>query len=127
MPMNNYLVNAEISLLEQKLNLKESVGFNPNDFPYQKHWDNLSELEYNLLMSKAEKCPTLVGVLIQEGNGGSYKVTIIYYKCGYITILKEVNGTDFFIGFYKSYFEALNSIQVEALILDICRKDRKGK
>lgn len=42
-------------------------------------------------------------------------------------MLKEVNGTDFFIGFYKSYFEALDSIQVEALILDICRKDRKGK
>jgi hypothetical protein len=33
--MNDYLVNAEISLLEQKLNLKESVGFNPNDFSYQ--------------------------------------------------------------------------------------------
>lgn len=127
MPMNDYLVNAEISLLEQKLNLKESVGFNPNDFPYQKHWDNLSELEYNLLISKAEKCPTLVGVLNQEANGGSYKVTIIYYKGRYITMLKEVNGTDFFIGFYKSYFEALDSIRVEALILDICRKDRKGK
>lgn len=125
--MNDYLLNAKISLLEQKLNLKESVGFNPNDFPYQKYWDNLSELEYNLLMSKAEKCPTLVGVLIQESDGGSYKVTIIYYKGRYITMLKEVNGTDFFIGFYKSYFEALDSIQVESLILDICRKDRKGK
>jgi hypothetical protein len=78
-------------------------------------------------MSKAEKCPTLVGVLNQEANGVSYKVTIIYYKGRYITMLKEVNGTDFFIGFYKSYFEALDSIQVEAIILDICRKDRKGK
>lgn len=26
MPMNDYLLNAKISLLEQKLNLKESVG-----------------------------------------------------------------------------------------------------
>lgn len=124
MPMNDYLVNAEISLLEQKLNLKESVGFNPKDFPYQEHWDDLSELEYNLLMSKAQKCPTLVGVLNQEATEGSYKVTIIYYKGRYITMLKEVNGTDFFIGFYKSYFEALDSIHVEALILDICRKGK---
>ena len=53
--MNDYLLNANISLLERKLNLKESVGFNSNDFPYQEHWDNISESDYNSLMSKASE------------------------------------------------------------------------
>lgn len=127
MPMNDYLLNAEISLLERKLNLKESVGFNPNDFPYQEHWDNISESDYNSLMSKASEYPTLVGTLNKEGSGNSYDVTILHHNGSYVTLVKEVNGNDFSVDFSKDYLGALESVQVEALILDICRKDRKGR
>lgn len=127
MPMNDYLLNAKISLLERKMNLKESVGFNPNNFPYQEHWDNISESDYNSLMSKASEYPTLVGILNNEGSGSSYDVTILHHDGSYVTLVKEVNGADFFIDFYKDYLDALESVQVEALILDICRRDRKGK
>ena len=125
--MNDYLLNAKISLLERKMNLKESVGFNPNNFPYQEHWDNISESDYNSLMSKASEYPTLVGILNNEGSGSSYDVTILHHDGSYVTLVKEVNGADFFIDFYKDYLDALESVQVEALILDICRRDRKGK
>ena len=127
MPMNDYLLNANISLLERKLNLKESVGFNSNDFPYQEHWDNISESDYNSLMSKASEYPTLVGILNKEGSGNSYDVTILHHNGSYVTLVKEVNGTDFSVDFSTDYLGALESVQVEALILDICRKDRKGR
>ena len=55
MPMNDYLLNAEISILERKLNLEESVGFDPNDFPYHENW--VIKSEYDLLMSKASEYP----------------------------------------------------------------------
>ena len=103
MPMNDYLLNAKISLLERKLNLEESVGFNPNNFPYQEHWDNISESDYNSLMSKASEYPTLVGILNNEGSGSSYDVTILHHDGSYVTLVKEVNGADFFIDFYKDY------------------------
>lgn len=66
MPMNDYLLNAEISLLERKLNLKESMGFNPNDYPYQEHWEDMGKSEYESLLSEASGYPTLVGVLAQR-------------------------------------------------------------
>lgn len=125
MPMNDYLLNAEISLLERKLNLKESVGFDPNDFPYHENWGIKSE--YDLLISKAREYPTLVGILNKEGSGSSYDVTILHHNGSYVTLVKEVNGADFSVNFSKDYLGALESVQVEALILDICRKDRKGK
>lgn len=127
MPMNDYLLNAKISLLERKMNLKESVGFNPNNFPYQEHWDNISESDYNSLMSKASEYLTLVGILNNEGSGSSYDVTILHHDGSYVTLVKEVNETDFSVDFSKDYLDALESVQVEALILDICRRDRKGK
>ena len=125
MPMNDYLLNAEISLLERKLNLKVSVGFNPKDFPYQKHWETIPESDYSSIMSKASEYPSLVGILNKEGIGSSYDVTILYHNGSYVTLVKEVNGTDFSVDFSKDYLGALESVQVEALILDICRKDRK--
>ena len=125
--MNDYLLNAKISLLERKMNLKESVGFNPNNFPYQEHWDNISESDYNSLMSKASEYLTLVGILNNEGSGSSYDVTILHHDGSYVTLVKEVNETDFSVDFSKDYLDALESVQVEALILDICRRDRKGK
>lgn len=127
MPMNDYLLNANISLLERKLNLKESVGFNPNDFPYQEHWETISESDYGSIMSKANEYPTLVGVLNKKGSGSSYDVTILHHNGSYVTLVKEVNGADFSVDFSKDYLGALESVQVEALILDICRKDRKWK
>lgn len=127
MPMNDYLLNAKISLLERKLNLKESVGFNPNDYPYQEHWNDLENSDYESLISKASEYPTLVGILNKEGSGSSYDVTILHHDGSYVTLVKEVNGTDFSVDFSKDYLGALESVQVESLILDICRKDRKGK
>lgn len=126
MPMNDYLLNAKISLLERKMNLKESLCFNPSDYPYQEHWDDLSKSEYESLISEASKYPTLVGVQNKRGSGSSYDVTILHHNGSYVTLVKEVNGTDFSVDFSKDYLEALESVQVEALILDICRKDRKG-
>lgn len=80
MPMNDYLLNAKISLLERKMNLKESLGFNPSDYPYQEHWDDLSKSEYESLISEASKYPTLVGVFSSKGSKNSYKVTILFMK-----------------------------------------------
>lgn len=124
--MNDYLLNAKISLFERKFNLEESIGFNPNDYPYQEHWEDMGKSEYESLLSEVSKYPTLVGVLNKRGSGSSYVVTILHHNGSYVTLVKEVNGTDFSVDFSKDYLEALESVQVEALILDICRKDRKG-
>lgn len=90
MPMNDYLLNAKISLLERKMNLKESLGFNPSDYPYQEHWGDLSKSEYESLISEASKYPTLVGVLNKRGSGSSYDVTILHHNGSYVTLVKEV-------------------------------------
>lgn len=121
MTMNDYLVNAEISLLERKLNLKESVGFNPNDYPYLENWGN--KTEHELLLSKASKVPTLVGIIEDDRNKCSYKVTILYHEGRYVTLVKEVNGTKFSINSTESYLRALEFAQVEVLILSLNERD----
>lgn len=123
--MNDYLLNAKISLLERKLNLKESIGFDPNDYPYQEHWDVLEKSDYESLMSKASEYPTLVGVFNSEGSKDYYRVTIFLHEGQYVIFLKEVDGVDFSFEFFEGYLEALESAQTQALILDICRKNRK--
>lgn len=119
MPMNDYLLNAEISLLERKLNLKESVGFNPNDYPYQDHWEDIDKSEYESLLSEVSEYPTLVGVITKEATENSFEVTILYHNNKYVTFLKEVNGTNFTFSSSKGYLKALESAQENALVLDI--------
>lgn len=120
MPMNDYLLNAEISLLERKLNLKESVGFSPNDFPYHENWGIKSE--YDLLMSKASEYPTLVGIIEGEGIQGSYKVTILHHEGRYVTFLKELEGTKFSINFSDSYLNSLEFARAEVLLLSLNKR-----
>lgn len=117
MPMNDYLLNAEISLLERKLNLKESVGFNPKDFPYHENWGIKSE--YELLMSKANECPTLKGTIEEEGIRGSYEVTILFHEGRYVTFLKDLDGTKFSINFSDSYLSSLEFARAEVLLLSL--------
>lgn len=119
MPMNDYLLNAEISILERKLNLKESVGFDPNDFPYQENWG--IKYEYDLLMSKASEYPTLVGTIEVEGKQGSYEVTILFHEGRYVTFLKELGGTKFSINFSDSYLYSLEFVRVEVLLISLNR------
>jgi len=121
MPMNDYLLNAEISLLERKLNLKESVGLNPNDYPYHENWFN--KTEHELLLSKASKVPTLVGIIEDDRNKCSYKVTILHHEGMYVTLLKEVNGTRFSINSTESYLRALEFAQVEILLLSLNNRE----
>ena len=125
MPMNDYLLNSKISLFERKFNLEESIGFNPNDYPYQEHWENIDKSEYESLLSEARGYPTLVGVFSSKGSKNSYKVTILHHNGSYVTLVKEVNGTDFSIEFSEGYLGALESAQTQAIILDICRRDRR--
>lgn len=120
MPMNDYLLNAEISILERKLNLKESVGFDPNDFPYQENWGIKSE--YDLLMSKASEYPTLVGTLEVEGKQGSYEVTILFHEGRYVTFLKELGGTKFSINFSDSYLYSLEFARAGVLLLSLNKR-----
>lgn len=68
MPMNDYLLNAKISLFERKFNLEESVGFNSDDYPYQEHWEDMDKSEYESLLSELSGYPTLVGVFSSEGS-----------------------------------------------------------
>lgn len=120
MPMNDYLLNAEISLLERKLNLKESLGFNPNNFPYHEIWGIKSE--YDFLMSKASEYPTLVGISDDERTKSSYEVTILHHEGRYVTFLKEVNGTKFSINFTESYLRALEFARAEVLLLSLNKR-----
>lgn len=78
--MNDYLLNAKISLFERKFNLEESIGFNPNDYPYQEHWEDIDKSEYESLLSESSEYPTLVGVFSSEGSKDSYKVTILFIR-----------------------------------------------
>lgn len=119
MPMNDYLLNAEISILERKFNLEESVGFDPNDFPYHENWGIKSE--YDLLMSKASEYPTLRGIIEVKGTQGSYEVTILFYEGRYVTFLKELGGTKFSINFSDSYLYSLEFVRVEVLLISLNR------
>ena len=120
MPMNDYLLNAEISLLERKLNLKESLGFDPKDFPYHENWGIKSE--YDLLMSKASEYPTLAGIIEDNRNKCSYKVTILHHEGRYVTFLKELEGTKFSINFSDSYLNSLEFARAEVLLLSLSKK-----
>lgn len=119
MPMNDYLLNAEISLLERKFNLKESIGFDPNDFPYHENWGIKSE--YDLLMSKASEYPTLRGIIEVKGTQGSYEVTILFHEGRYVTFLKELGGAKFSINFSDSYLYSLEFVRVEVLLISLNR------
>ena len=119
MPMNDYLLNAEISILERKFNLEESVGFDPNDFPYHENWGIKSE--YDLLMSKASEYPTLKGIIEVKGTQGSYEVTILFHEGRYVTFLKELGGTKFSINFSDSYLYSLEFVRVEVLLISLNR------
>lgn len=119
MPMNDYLLNAEISILERKFNLEESVGFDPNDFPYHENWGIKSE--YDLLMSKASEYPTLRGIIEVKGTQGSYEVTILFHEGRYVTFLKELGGTKFSINFSDSYLYSLEFVRVEVLLISLNR------
>lgn len=121
MPMNDYLLNAEISILERKLNLKESIGFNPNDFPYHENWGIKSE--YDLLMSKASECPTLVGIIEDNRNKCSYEVTILHHEGRYVTFLKELDETKFSINFSDSYLNSLEFARAEVLLLSLNKRE----
>lgn len=117
--MNDYLLNAEISILERKFNLEESVGFDPNDFPYHENWGIKSE--YDLLMSKASEYPTLKGIIEVKGTQGSYEVTILFHEGRYVTFLKELGGTKFSINFSDSYLYSLEFVRVEVLLISLNR------
>lgn len=119
MPMNDYLLNAEISILERKFNLEESAGFDPNDFPYHENWGIKSE--YDLLMSKASEYPTLRGIIEVKGTQGSYEVTILFHEGRYVTFLKELGGTKFSINFSDSYLYSLEFVRVEVLLISLNR------
>lgn len=119
MLMNDYLLNAEISILERRFNLEESVGFDPNDFPYHENWGIKSE--YDLLMSKASEYPTLKGIIEVKGTQGSYEVNILFHEGRYVTFLKELGGTKFSINFSDSYLYSLEFVRVEVLLISLNR------
>lgn len=101
MPMNDYLLNAKISLFERMFNLKESIGFNPDDYPYQEHWEDMDKSKYESFLSEISGYPTLVGVFSSEGSKTPYKVTILFHEGKYVIFLKEANGFDFSLNFLK--------------------------
>jgi len=80
--LHDYLVHGRVTALQEKLNLKEWLGFANGDFEYSKSdWGSYED--YENFISDASTYPSLVGCVEGKGTSLNFETTIILYKQRY--------------------------------------------
>ena len=80
--LHDHLVHGRINALQEKLNLKEWLGFANNDFEYSNSdWDSYEDYEY--FVSDASTYPSLVGCVEDKCTSLNFETTIILYARQY--------------------------------------------
>ena len=108
--LHDHLVHGRVNALQEKLNLKEWLGFANGDFEYSNSdWDSYEDYEY--FVSDASTYPSLVGCVEGKGTSLNFETTIILYARQYyvqveISKLGDTKSIRL-TGVFKDYLEAL--------------------
>lgn len=108
--LHDYLVKGHVQALQERLNLKEWLGFANGDFEYSKSdWGSYED--YEDFVSDASTYPSLVGCVEGKGTSLNFETTIILYKQRYyvqveFSYLGDTKSSSL-TGVFKNYLEAL--------------------
>jgi hypothetical protein len=108
--LHDHLVHGRVNALQEKLNLKEWLGFANGDFEYSNSdWDSYED--YENFVSDAPTYPSLVGCVEDKGTSLNFETTIILYARRYhVQVgISELGDTksSCLTGVFKDYLEAL--------------------
>ena len=108
--LHDHLVHGRVNALQEKLNLKEWLGFANGDFEYSNSdWDSYED--YENFVSDAPTYPSLVGCVEDKGTSLNFETTIILYARRYhVQVgISELGDTksSCLTGVFKNYLEAL--------------------
>ena len=108
--LHDYLVHGRVNALQEKLNLKEWLGFANGDFEYSNSdWDSYED--YENFVSDAPTYPSLVGCVEDKGTSLNFETTIILYARRYhVQVgISELGYTksSCLTGVFRDYLEAL--------------------
>lgn len=108
--LHDHLVHGRVNALQEKLNLKEWLGFANGDFEYSKSdWDSYEDYEY--FVSDASTYPSLVGCVEGKGTSLNFETTIVLYARRYhvqveISKLGDTKSSCL-TGVFNDYLDAL--------------------
>lgn len=108
--LHDHLVHGRVNALQEKLNLKEWLGFANGDFEYsESDWGSYED--YENFISEASTYPSLVGFVEGKGNSLNFETTIILYDRRYyvqveISKLGDTKSSCL-TGVFKDYLDAL--------------------
>ena len=108
--LHDHLVHGRVNALQEKLNLKEWLGFAKGDFEYSiSDWGSYED--YENFVSDASTYPSLVGCVEGKGTSLNFETTIILYARQYyvqveISKLGDTKSSRL-TGVFKDYLEAL--------------------
>lgn len=108
--LHDHLVHGRVNALQEKLNLKEWLGFANGDFEYSNSdWDSYED--YEDFVSNASTYPSLVGCVEGKGNSLNFETTIILYaRLYYVQVEVSKLGdtkSSCLTGVFKDYLDAL--------------------
>lgn len=108
--LHDHLVHGRVNALQEKLNLKEWLGFANGDFEYSNSdWDSYED--YEDFVSDASTYPSLVGCVEGKGNSLNFETTIILYaRLYYVQVEVSKLGdtkSSCLTGVFKDYLDAL--------------------
>lgn len=108
--LHDHLVHGRVNALQEKLNLKEWLGFANGDFEYSNSdWDSYED--YDEFVSDAFTYPSLVGCVEGKGTSLNFETTVILYKQRYHVQVENSKLGDTKsssqTGVFKNYLEAL--------------------
>lgn len=108
--LHDHLVHGRVNALQEKLNLKEWLGFANGDFEYSNSdWDSYKD--YEDFISDASTYPSLVGCVEGKGNSLNFETTIILYaRLYYVQVEVSKLGdtkSSCLTGVFKDYLDAL--------------------
>lgn len=108
--LHDHLVHGRVNALQEKLSLKEWLGFANGDFEYSKSdWGSYED--YENFISEAFTYPSLVGCVEGKGTSLNFETTIILYKKRY-NVQVEISKlgdtkSNCLTGVFNDYLEAL--------------------
>ena len=108
--LHDHLVHGRVNALQEKLNLKEWLGFANGDFEYSKSdWDSYED--YEDFVSDASTYPSLVGCVEGEGTSLNFETTIVLYERRYLVQVEISKLGDTkssrLTGVFNNYLDAL--------------------
>lgn len=108
--LHDHLVHGRVNALQEKLNLKEWLGFANGDFEYSKSdWDSYED--YEDFVSDASTYPSLVGCVEGKGASLNFETNIVLYARRYhvqveISKLGDTKSSRL-TGVFSNYLDAL--------------------